>query len=326
MKILITLFFTSITLPLCGQTLAYTAPSGYVKSNLVVGFNPIGINLHGDILVSGIIDSENANVITDANVDFAAALNDVNATYLLEITSGNQNGSVSVITSSTATTVTIEGSGIDAGTESYTIRQAHTLNSVFGTGANAMLTGGTTSTSADIVWLPDGSGGYDQYFYSTFGGANEFRPTTAAFLSVAKPVSIFYPDGLFVQVASVAKEITVFGEVKTTPTIAAAAPGFSLISLQNPVGQTLAESGLETFISTGNNPSEADIVFVPTGPSTYNEYFYSTFLGANAWRLKSSPFVGDEGAVALPSSFFIQNIGPTAKVGVITLPAFFTTL
>jgi hypothetical protein len=326
MKKTITLLSTFMALPLCGQTLAYTAPSGYVKSDLVVGFNPIGINLHGDILVSGIIDSEAANVITDADVDFASALSDGNATYLFEVTSGSQNGSVSVITSSTATTVTIEGSGISAGTESYTIRQARTLDEVFGTGANAMLTGGTTSTSADIVWLPDGSGGYDQYFYSTFGGANQFRPTTAAFAPVAKPVSVFYPDGLFVQVASAAKEITVFGEVKTTPTIASAAPGFSLISLQNPAGQTLAESGLNAFISTGNNPSEADIVFIPTGPSTYNEYFFSTFLGANAWRLKSSPFVGDEGGTTLPSSFFIQNTGVTTKVGVITLPAFFSTL
>jgi hypothetical protein len=326
MKKIVALLSTVIALPLCGETLAYTAPSGYVKTDLVVGFNPLGINLHGEILVSGIIDSEAANVITDADVDFAAALSDGNATYLFEVTSGSQNGSVSVITSSTATTVTIEGPGVSAGTESYTIRQARTLNEVFGTGANAMLAGGITPASADIVWLPDGSGGYFQYFYSTFGGANEFRPTTAAFAPVAKPVSIFYPDGLFVQVASTAKEIRVFGEVKTTPTIASAAPGFSLISLQNPVGQTLAESGLNAFITAGNTPSGADILFIPTGPSTYNEYFFSTFLGANVWRLKSSPFAGDEGGTTLPSSFFIQNTGVTTKVGVITLPAFFSTL
>ena len=45
------------------------ATGGANLITMTVGFNPIGINLHGDILVSGIIDAEDANVVTDADVD-----------------------------------------------------------------------------------------------------------------------------------------------------------------------------------------------------------------------------------------------------------------
>ncbi|MDB4541685.1 hypothetical protein N9192_02195, partial [Akkermansiaceae bacterium] len=314
-----------------GQTVAYTTPSGYVKNDLVVGFNPIGINLHGEVLVSGTVDSVNGagDTFTDADADFSTVLSTANLatnTYLLEITSAdtadgsalNQNGAVAVVTGATATTVTIEGGGVDSGEATYTIRQARNLNEIFGTGANAQLAGGTTTAGADIVWLPDGSGSYNQYFYSTFGGANEFRSTATAFASPPQPISVFYPDGLFVQIASTAKTVTIFGEIKTTPTIAAASPGFNLVALQNPTGQTLAETGIENFITTGTTPSAADIIWVPTGPGTFNEYFFSTFSGANVWRLKGSPFFGDEGTVTLPSSFFIQRNSATGTAGAIT--------
>jgi len=326
MKLILPILSAIIALPLAAQsTVAYTTPAGYVKSNLVAGFNPLGVNLHGQILVSGVIDSESGAVITDADVDFASALNDTSATYVFEVTSGPQDGSVSIIDQNvavTANTVTLEGAGISAGAESYTIRQARTLNEIFGTGSNGQLQGGISPLSADVVWLPDGSGGYDQYFHRN--GANEFRPTTAAGTALTSPVSIFYPDGIFIQIRSNPKTVTIFGEVKTTPTISGIIEGFNLISNSSPVGCTLAESGLDQFIKTGPSPLSSDIVWVPDNIGGYTQYFYRSLN--SSWRLTTAAGGADQGATILPSAVFIQRRGATSAAGQFLLPPFFSTL
>jgi len=307
-----------MVLPLCGQTLAYTAPSGYVKSDLVVGFNPIGINLHGDILVSGIIDSEAANVITDADVDFTATLTDPNATYLLEVSNGAQNGAVAVVTTSTATTITIEGSGIAAGAASYAVRQAKTLNEVFGT----TLTGSFNSTSSDIVWVPDGLGGYDRYYYNSI--KNEFRSTANQFSSPPKPIAFFYPDGAFVEVKSSPKTITLFGEVKKTGTIIAATTGFSIFTVPSPAGQTLDELGLKDDLTQSFSSAAADIFWVPDGAGGYVRYFVHIANGGT-WRLTTSQFSGDEGTTVVTGAISIERKSASTSA-LAELPAFFSTL
>ncbi|MGJ8696550.1 MAG: hypothetical protein ACSHYF_09545 [Verrucomicrobiaceae bacterium] len=322
MKRLPAFFLAILSSHAFGQTVAYTSPSGYVKTDLVVGFNPIGINLHGEVLLSGVIDSESANVITDADVDFAATLTDANATYLLEITNGAQNGSVNVITSSTSTTVTIEGGGIAAGTANYTIRKAKTLNEVFGTGADAQLTGSFNSTNSDIIWVPDGSGDYDRYYYNS--NNNEFRSTASQFSSPPKPIAFFYPDGAFVEVKANTTTVTLFGEVKKTGTIISAASGFSIFTVPSPAGQTLDELGLKDDLTASFNSTAADILWVPDGAGSYNRYFVHT-TGGGTWRSTSSQFSGNEGTTVVSGAIAIQR--KTASTSALAeVPAFFSTL
>ena len=322
MKIILALASTLLALPLAGQV-AYTTPSGYVKSDLVVGFNPIGINLHGQILVSGIIDSESGAEITDAGVDFAAALTDANATYLFEVTDGAQNGSVSVIDSAfavTANTVTLEGTGVAAGAVSYTIRKAKTLNEVFGVGADATLQGSFDAVDADVVWVPNGAGSYSQYFYSSVN--SEFISTGSPFSAPPKPVSFFYPDGALVQVKATAKTITIFGEVKTTGTILSASTGFNLVSVPSPVGETLDELSLQTALTTSFDSNEADVVWIPDGLGDYDQYFVHS---SGVWRSTGSPFSGNVGTTPVTGAILIQRKGAsTAAFG--ALPTFFSTL
>ena len=322
MKKLLALTTAFMALPLVGQTVAFTTPSGYVKTDLVIGFNPIGINLHGEILVSGTIDSESGAVITDADVDFAAALTDANATYLFEVTNGTQNGSVSVISASTANSVTLEGAGIAAGTVSYTIRQAKTLNEVFGTGANASLTGSFNSTNSDIVWVPDGSGDYDRYYYNS--NNSEFRSTESQFTSPPKPISFFYPDGAFVEVKSTTKTITLFGEVKKTGTIISAASGFSIFSIPSPTGQTLDELGIKDDLTQSFNSAGSDIIWVPDGSGSYDRYFVHS-TGGGTWRSTSSQFSGDEGTTIVNGAIAIERKSASTNA-LAELPAFFSTL
>jgi hypothetical protein len=296
-----------------------------MKYDLAVGFTPVGVNLHGEVLLSGTIDSVNGagNEFTDAAANFTSLLSTVNLaanTYLFEVTSGTQNGAVAVITDATSTTVTVEGTGLAAGTASYTIRKAKTLNEFFGTGDNAQLSGSFNSNSSDVVWLPDGSGDYDTYYYNS--NFNEFRSTKNQFSSPSKPISFFYPDGAFVEVKSTPKTVTVFGEVKTTATIIAAPSGFSVFSVPSPLGQTLDELGIKDDLTKSFNSVGADVVWVGDGAGGYDTFFVHNL---NVWRSTESQFSGDEGAKIVTGAVAIQRKGSATSMRA-ELPTFFNTL
>ena len=298
----------------------YTTPSGYVTIDLQPGFNPIGVNVHNAPVISGQIDSENGATLTDADVDFSTVLTDANATYLLEINDGPAAGTVAEIDSNTATTVTV-GGAVGAGTASYSIREAMTLTDIFGEGDDLKITGGFTSTSADTVFLPDGEGGYDSYFYSTRG--NGFVLTSAPF-ATPTPVVAFYPNGIIVQVESNdPAPFQLFGELKTTPTAVSTVTGFTLLSIPSPVGQTLASSNLQSFLSPGFTSTAADVLYLPDGMGDYDEVFFSS--RDNVWRLTSSPFAGDLGSREVSGALIVERKGSETS-GVFSLPQFIQNL
>lgn len=298
----------------------FTKPSGYVRHDLQVGFNLIAVTVHNKPLVSGTIESEAGAVITDPNGAFDTALTDPLATYQIEITSGPQNGAVAEIISSTPTTVTVAGTGLGAGADTtYVVRAAETLNDLFGTS----LDGGSTDTGNDTVWIAKPDGSYERYFYSTLG--NEFRSTGDPFSAPTKPISVFYPEAMFVQIASSAKTVTFFGDVKVTPTVVAASEGFNLVRVSSPSGQTLAESNLNTFLTSGSTDTGIDTVWLQDGSGGYVRYFYSSLF--DGWRSAADPFGADAGTTPLPSAVLIQRATGTGDTaGVFDLPTFFDNL
>ena len=295
-----------------------TDPVGWVKVDLAVGFNAIGLNVHNLVTVSGTFESETGGVFTDDDYDFGANLTDTDATYLLELNTGASAGVVGEISAISGNTVTL-GASVPEGDASYTIRKAMTLNEIFGTGVDAKLKGSTAPTAADIVWIPDGTGGYDQYFYNTVG--EEFYDAGSIFGAPAKPVSVYYPDGMLVQIRDTPVTLWIMGEVKKTPTIFPALNGFNLVTVPSPVGQTLAESKLEDYLRASTAPTDADIVWVPNGSGGYTQYFYHS--GDSVWRLASSLFSGDSGDIPIGSAILIQRRG-AATTGIFSLPAYFS--
>lgn len=302
---------------LAGSAFSQTAVSGaggYTTLNLSVGFNLVGVSLFDPVIVSGTVDAEAGAVITDTDVDFTASLSDPTATYLIEILSGAQSGAVAEIASvDDANNITLTGD-LGAGTADYQIRKAPTLNDVFGT----QLEGGGFAP-VDIVWLPDGAGGYDQYALKT--PENEYRSTSSFFAAPAKPISIFYPDGLFVQVANTAKDVVVTGMVKTTGTVVSANTGFNVTANNAPVGNTLDSSGLANFLD-GGAFAPVDIVWLTDGAGGYNQYAYKT---GDGWRTTTGFFGADQGATPLTSGLFIQRAGADTA-GVLDVPAFYANL
>jgi hypothetical protein len=306
---------------LAGSAFSQTAVSGaggYTTYNLGVGFNLIGISLFDPVIVSGTIDAEAGAVITDAGVDFTAALPTPTTTkYLIEILSGAQSGAVAEIASvDSATQITLDGP-VGAGTADYQIRKAPLLGDIFGT----TLQGGANAAAADVVWLPNGAGGFNQFFYSTVG--NQFRSSAAPFGALPNGVPVFYPDGMFVQVKTTAKNVVVTGMVKTTGTVVAANTDFNLTAVNAPVGQTLGNSGLQSFLQSGPNAAGADVVWLTNGVGAFTQYFFSSV--SSQWKLSSSAFGPDQGGVAMTSGIFIQRKG-ASTAGQLTVPAFYANL
>lgn len=292
---------------------------GYYTETLVQGFNAVGVSLHSSPVTSGVFSDE----LEDENQDFTALLSDTSATYLLEITSGPQNGAVAVVLSNTATTLTVEGGALGAGAAEYTIREAATLNELFGD----TLAGNTfVAPTNDVVFVPNGLGGFDQFSLNTSGngGEGQFRPTSSFFVPLQEEVTLFYPDGVFIQQASATpNELVISGALKTTGTALAANTGFNLVASPAPVGSTLFNSGLQDSLEGGTFVAPTlDVLFLPDGAG-FTQYAFNS--GASEWRLTSSFFTGNQNDVELPSAFFIQRAGGDTTA-VASTPGFFQAL
>jgi hypothetical protein len=254
-----------------------------------------------------------------AATDFTTILNDPAATYVVEILDGAAAGEVAEITNIQPTTFDTAGTLNVAAGDSYQLRTAPTLNEVFGTS----LTGSFNAAAADVVWLPNGAGGFNTYFFSTTG--NEFRGTATPFAAPPKPIAAYYPDGLLVEVKANPTSVVITGMVKTTDTIVNVNNGFNVAAVNAPVGQTLGNSGLEATLAGSFNAAAADIVWQPTGPGTFDTYFYNN--GASQWKTTAAPFGADQGAVPIGSGILIERKGATLTDGAkITVPSFYANL
>ncbi|MCP5538108.1 MAG: hypothetical protein H7A51_17990 [Akkermansiaceae bacterium] len=312
------------------QTTAYTKPSGFVTHTLKAGkFNLIGLTLHSPIAISGAFETVSGTTLTDTNVDFTSVLTTGN-TYILEITENTADpslvGTIQEITSWTATTLTtpddLGSDGLAGETTSganngakYQLRKAPTLEEVFGT-TNSVLQKGVISTLADILWIPNLSGGYDRYFLSN---TNQWK--NAATNAVAPNVPLVYTDALFIQRKGAEVNLVLTGSVKANNTVVALSTGFNPVSIVAPVGATLQNSGLNASLQAGVISTLADIVWVPNGSGEYDRYFYHT---SNVWRnaTTNADVVGD---VVLPHGIFIQRKG-ASKNATLTTPSGYSNL
>jgi hypothetical protein len=297
------------------QTPAYSKPSGYVTQTLQPGFNLVGINLVKSRIVSGsftALDNTSVQVGTSDLSVLTAGL------HLLEITSGSAAGRLTEFTVWSGNTITtvdnLQAANVAIG-DTFLIRKAPTLEEVFGTTAS-VLNRNNNSANADIVWVPNGSGGYNRYFL------NNSSVWRNALGGAAPNIPIVYLDGLFVErKGSTSASLVITGEVKTTFTSIALGTGFNLIGTIFPSGSTLQNSGLDATLVRNNNSANADIVWIPTGPGTYARYFLNN---AGAWRNA----LGGAAASDLPltSSIFVQRKGSGTVTTNLTPPSSYTNL
>ncbi|MBB5352536.1 hypothetical protein HNR46_002782 [Haloferula luteola] len=310
---------------------ATTDPVGYITQTIVGKtassdpdvFNLLGITLHGSKVVSGSLTAVTATSVS-ADIDFDTLLESGN-TYVLRITSGAQDGAVVAVsdwgTSAGLDAGALETSpndlsaaGVAAG-DTFELRVAPTISSVFGAANEIGFAEATSITTADVVWLPTGGGGFAKYFYHPGASfpvvvAEGWKNSSG---QAAGDTPIVYSDGLFVQRRSTGDiSLVVTGEVILSNTQLLVEAGlFNYVGSIFPVGSTLGNSGLEANLLAATSISTADVVWLPNGSGGYNKFFYhpgASFpvVVAAGWKTSAG---ADASAQALTPGMIIQRRG-----------------
>jgi hypothetical protein len=302
------------------QTPAFSKPSGYVTKSLSQGFNLVGLSLHPASLASGKFETVAATTLTDSDSTYAPVSG---RTYVLEITSGTISGSIfevpaASISGSTITITTVPATNLVSlgltTNDTYNLRIAPTLEEIFTTtplASGGVLVPALDAVSADNIWLPNGNGGYIQYYLRS-GNPRAFRTVVGDALAPNTP--IIYTDGLFIQKkTSTAATLTVTGNVKTAGSTSVIAQGFNPVSLVAPVGLNLFNTGLEDDLQAGLDATAADLVWVQQSDLSYKQYFRRGNVSTGTWRDAASPSVAltqqQAEAVTLSGAVLIQRKG-----------------
>lgn len=308
---LTTLAALSVASPLHAQTPAFSKPSGYTTKSLLQGFNLVGLNLHPAPLASGSFETVNGTALTDSGVTYAPV---AGRTYVLEITSGTLTGTIqevlaASISGSTITTPSdLQSLGLTT-SDTYALRLAPTLEEIFTTvplASGGVLKAALSATNADVVWVPTGTGSYDQYFLHSSSSAFRRVGTTTP----TPNIPLVYADGFLVEKKSAdAASVTVTGDVKLVGTNSVATQGFNLLSVVAPVGLNLFNAGLEDDLTAALSDTNADIVWIQQPDLTYVKYFRRSGSGAG-WRVSGSTTTltqAEAEAISLSSGFLIER-------------------
>jgi hypothetical protein len=257
------------------QTTAYTTPVGYETVAVASGFNYHGLRLHQAAVAAGTFETVGGSSVTDTGADFSALSSNPTATFVIEITDGagvlTQVLGSTVSGSTINTTDNLSAAGVANGAN-YRIRPASTLSSVFGANNSAGLAAGFGGIGGDIIFIPDGAGGFDQYYYDDLEGS--WADVNGAPVNGAT-IPLVYTDTLIIS-ATGSLNLVVTGEVKTKKTLAATASGFNYLGSVYPVGATLASTFDSAIpdLDKGFGGIGGDIFFVPDGSGGFNQFYY----------------------------------------------------
>ncbi|MEO7099320.1 MAG: hypothetical protein ABI162_08155 [Luteolibacter sp.] len=305
-----------------GASTAYTTPVGYVTESILASqYNVVGLTLQSPVARAGTIDVVSGTVLTDNGASFGTL---AAGTYVLEINSGALVGAIQEITTFSGDTITTPqdlSATLVAGT-TYSLRPAATFNSVFGAANSAGLLAGS-ATTADIIWVPSGSG-FSKYYYTnaappfvTAGWKNTSTGNTDQ-----GNAPIVYTDGIMIQRrAATNLSLVISGEVKVTKTMLTVDQSYTYVGGVYPAGSTLGNSGLKDFVLKGSITT-GDVLWVPNGTGGSNKYYYTLAAPpfvSEGWK-RSDTGNTDQSNAPITSGYFIQRRAPSAYNALITPP------
>jgi hypothetical protein len=285
----------------------------------------VGVNFVRPVLASGIIDAKAENSVTDNDVDFLTTLAGQENLWV-EITSGTNKGIASPV-SSVAQRVLSTDDDISALMEvgdSYVVRAAHTLVSLFGASNQAGLRESNSRNSeggADLVHIPNGAGVFRVVYYN--GRRNGWRevgnPTDDA-----GNIPVYHLDAIKVQRNQASNlNLRFAGLVRTAPTYFFAASGARTdVNTNYASGSTLNNSGLKDYVQHGSETT-ADLIWFQNSAGTWNQYYYTDAAAplTEGWK-QVGQGDADKGDTVFPSAFSIERRGASAILKLAPSPVY----
>lgn len=231
--------------------------------------NLIGLTMHKGIIGSGsVVSVEGRTLVPDGKGAELLGRLRAGTTYILEITSGTQEGSIQEITDwgdeGISTPDDLAKAGVQAG-DKWSLRKAATLNSVIDPRLPGLkLT--TLEEEGDVVFVPSGSsfGEFKRHVLVRIDDWTGWIDRESARPSGNAP--LVYPDGLIVlRKGAETVNLPMVGEIKTGPTSTVVRKGLNLVAVPGPTAGCLREVGLENDLLRADSEQEADTVWVSRG-------------------------------------------------------------
>ena len=268
------------TTSLQAQSSAVTKPVGYHTEDLFEGFNVIGVNVGNAVAAAGDFDADSAQ---DDDVDFTALLT-AGGLYTVQNTT---TGDLAAVDSWTATTLeTTPTLGVTSG-DSYEIRADQTIGGLFGDANESALLEGNEGT-ADVIWIPDGTGLYTRIYWNNVTSDDLFNPLSPGWRSIgggnteAKDTVVPFHYAVFLQRRSAdALSLVFVGHVRgstnaeTGGAMSTNVPlfqGFNVVNRVVPVGITAADAGVSDMLTEGDE-STSDVLWNPAGNGLYTRIY-----------------------------------------------------
>ena len=280
---------TATTEPVGFVTVGVVAGTGTTKRNTLFSLPLLETEaIQGQ--VAGTITGVTTNTIVNSNAGWGAgALSNPETPYLIQITSGEAEGRMFLISSSantggaingtanTGTTVTVSSLdaaqvdltnlGIVAGSDTYKIFACDTLSSFFGTPDTTGIKGGSSAATADtVVAVLNGSA--STYFFNTAASPPRWSRVGFNSPSAANVPLLPYYGVQYARLADTPLSFVVTGGVPTMRrTVSVKSSGITLLAQYWPAGSTLASLNLNTIAGwkVGANASLSDTVVLTTG-------------------------------------------------------------
>jgi hypothetical protein len=285
----------------------------------------VGVHFVRPTLAAGIVDAKAVNSLTDNDVDFLVTLASQSNLWV-EITSGTNKGIASPVSSVAQRVLSTDDdiSSLMAVGDTYVVRAAHTVVSLFGASNQAGLRESNSRNSeggADLVHIPDGAGGFRVVYYN--GRRNGWRevgnPTDDA-----GNTPIYHLDAINVQRnQSSSLNIRFAGLLRITPTYFFAANGVKTdVNTNYSSGSTLNNSGLKDYVQHGSETT-GDLIWFQNSAGIWNQYYYTDAAAplTEGWK-QVGQGDADMGSTAFPSAFSIERRGASAMLKMTPAPVY----
>lgn len=314
------------------QTSATTTPVGYITHTINNAAGAESLTLIGPSLIQ---PTEFAGAATAAPTGNTITLaggvpTTLNSSYVLEISNGSQEGWWSTVTSSTATSITVNDNfpaGLAADVR-ITVRKHNTLKSFLGSNAAGLTAfdGVAQADEVQIISAAVAGQPLTSYVYVPAAVSGEAEDSWFDLASSTNANTVVIEPGTSVlvkQFGSANKTFTSVGEVKVTKTQFDVFPGLNFVANPVAVGSTLNGLGFNTQLTTftGENSDFDEVqVIGSTGAITaYAALDPNLGLGATVGNLSDA---SDAGAVVIPEGTgAIIKRDASKAAGIITLPA-----